>query len=413
MEKIIKIQPIINIGCLGSVSDGKTTLINKLTGIKTQRHSDELHRNITIKQGYGNMKVWLDPYNSNYYTSDSNALEYITEDNDECSLVNHISFVDCPGHQELIQTMLSSISLMDGAIVVIAADQPLTKKPQLIQHLAAAKLGKIKNIIICMNKIDLVTKSILYERKEELDQMLIEYDINPFTIIPTCFNKKIGINYLIDAIMQLFNPTKYLERSNDLPIFRISRSFDINKPGTNWNNVSGGVIGGSLLSGKLKVGDEIEIKPGQISKGKDGKIIYQSIKTTILSIKTDTTTLTEIIPGGLIGIGTDLDPYYCKNDMLSGNIVGFINKLPNVYTNINIKVTMIKLFNTIWEPKINDKVMLQIGTKICEAKLNKYEENIFNFELLKPVCISYLQHIIICININKILKIVAEGENIN
>ena len=187
METIIKNQPIINIGCLGSVSDGKSTLVEKLTNIKTQKHSNEKHRNITIKQGYANMKIWEN--NDDYYTTNSNIENY-----NNYNLVNHISFVDCPGHQELIKTMLSSISLMDGAIVIIAVDQPLNNKPQLIQHLAAAKLSNIKNIIICMNKIDLVKKDILYQRKQELDILLEKYDIKPFIIIPTCFNKKIGLN---------------------------------------------------------------------------------------------------------------------------------------------------------------------------------------------------------------------------
>lgn len=406
MNNIIINQPIINIGCLGSVSDGKSTLIEKLTGIQTQRHSNEKKRNITIKQGYGNMKIWKDDLDY-YYTSDSNVKEYKTNDNDNCLLVNHISFVDCPGHQELIQTMLSSIKLMDGAIIVVAADQPLNKKPQLLQHLMAVKLGNIKKVIVCINKIDLVDKFTLYERKQELDILLKEYNIEPFIIIPTCFNKKLGIKYLIQAIMKLFNPENYLERNNNKPFFRISRSFDINKPGTNWDQVHGGVIGGSLFTGTLKVGDIIELRPGQVSKGKDGKFIYQPIQTKILSIKTDTTNLNEIVPGGLCGIGTDLDPFYCKNDGLAGNVVGLPEQLPDVYTQVTINTNIIN--NTSWEPKINDNVMLQIGTKMMDAKIIKINKNNILYDLLKPVCINKNEHIIICKNNNKILKIVGEG----
>ena len=184
MENIINNQPIINIGCLGCVSDGKSTLIEKLTGIKTQRHSTEQDKNITIKQGYGNMKIWKNtnpdlneinnmlnpvslvqdlPTNSAnslsskltdntiikstttlpisnpkdlmtvYYTTDATVTN-LNLNNKAMELVNHISFVDCPGHQDLIQTLLTSISLMDGAIFVIAVNQPITKKNQLIQH---------------------------------------------------------------------------------------------------------------------------------------------------------------------------------------------------------------------------------------------------------------------------------------
>lgn len=403
-NNILKLQPIINIGCLGSVSDGKSTLVEKLTGTRTQRHSSEQKRNITIKQGYGNMKIWSDDVN--YYTTNSETTEYTTEDGDDCKLSNHISFVDCPGHQELIQTMLSSIAIMDGAIIVIAVDQPLDKKPQLIQHLAAAKLGKLEKIVICMNKIDLVSKSVLLKRKEELDDLLKQYDIKPFAIIPTCFNKKIGLNSLLDIIMNLFNPTLFIEKNKDTSLFRISRTFDINKPGTNWNEVVGGVLGGSLVSGKLKVGDKIEIRPGQISKVQN-KFVCQPISTIIISMQTDDNVINEIIPGGLVGIRTDIDPFYAKNDGLAGSIVGLPGTLPDVYSEITLEIKMITLFGFEWNPQINDTVMLQIGTKMIESKLIKIGKKLI-FELMKPVCIQNEQHIIICKNIDKILRIVAD-----
>lgn len=408
VDQILTLQPIINIGCLGSVSDGKSTLVNCLTGIRTQKHSSEQKRNITIKQGYGNMKVWADPSYTHFYTTNSKSQTYTTGDGDNCALVNHISWVDCPGHQELIQTMLSSISLMDGAIVVIAVDQPLSKKPQLIQHLAAAKLGKINKIIVCMNKIDLISRDLLMERKRELDSMLALYEIKPFIIIPTCFNKKIGLNNLLVSIMHLFNPHEFISRTVNTSLFQISRTFDINKPGTNWDQVVGGVMGGSLCAGTLKVGDEIEIRPGQVSKS-NGKFICQPIKTVIMSIQTDDSSLNEIVPGGLIGIRTDLDPFYSKNDALTGNIAGPVGTLPSVYVETTILTQLITTFGFIWKPQLNDIIWLQIGTRMVECLLIRVNDLKLTFELNKPTCIHPDQHIIICKNIDKILRIVGEG----
>ena len=104
-------QPITNIGMLGSVSDGKSTTVYQLTGTKTQKHSSELKRNITIKPGYANMKIYKDD-NNNLVSFNSSEKDY--------ELIHHISFIDCPGHYELIITMLSNINLMDGAIVVVS-----------------------------------------------------------------------------------------------------------------------------------------------------------------------------------------------------------------------------------------------------------------------------------------------------
>ena len=402
-------QPIINIGCLGSVSDGKSTLVEKLTGVKTQRHSEEQLRNITKTQGYANMKIWSDVSEDsmNYYTTDTTPITLKNEEDIECSLVNHVSFVDCPGHQELIKVMLSSIALMDGAIIVVSVDQPLANKPQLIQHLAAAKLGRINKIIVCMNKIDLVNKDILMQRKQELDDMLESYDIRPYAVIPTCFNKKLGLKYVVKAIMELFNPATFVDRATTTPLFRISRSFDVNKPGTNWSDVIGGVVGGSLMSGRLNTDDEIEIRPGMVSC-RDGKFTCVPIRTSVLSIKTDTTELTEIIPGGLIGIRTDSDPHYCRANKLAGQVAGLVGTLPNVYSEIILPIQMVTTFGNSWKPTVKDQVSIQIGTQMTDATVISIGPKI-KFSFKNPVCVSDNQHIIICKSIDKILRIVAEG----
>lgn len=409
----MKNQPIINIGCLGSVSDGKSTLVEICTGTKTQRHSTERTRNITKNQGYANMKMWsdinLDTHETIYHTTDSHPSSFKNESGRDCKLVNHISFVDCPGHQELIKVMLSSIALMDGAIVVVAVnDKPPAEKPQLIQHLAAIKLGRIDKIIVCLNKIDLVPKELLLQRKQEIDEMLEQYNIRPYAIIPTCFNKRIGLNYVTRAIMELFNPDNFLDRHSTLPIFRISRSFDINKPGTNWNDISGGVIGGSLMSGKICAGNEIEIRPGILAGSQSGKISCKPIKTTVYSIKTDTTELEEIYPGGLIGIRTDTDPMYCKANYLAGNIAGLVGTLPNVFLEITLTVEMVTTFGFTWNPKIKDIVSIQIGTFMADATVTSTKKKMV-FMFSGPVCIPDNQHIIICRTIDGILRIVAEG----
>ena len=275
-------QPNMNIGTLGSVSDGKSTMIYQLTGIKTQKHSSEKQRNITIKPGYANLKIWYcdtcDDYES---SSDRNNLicKYC---NSDCTLANHISFVDCPGHAELILTMMGSLSLMKGSVVVISAAEQISKKPQLRQHLIASKMANINKLIICFNKLDLISKEVAIQRKKELDELLNELEIKPYVIIPTSFNKKLGLKHLLKAMMDVFPPQ---ENNNDkTSFFRITRSFDVNKPGTNWKDVNGGVIGGSLISGELNIDETVEIKPGILSKGKDGKYACQSIITKIKTL---------------------------------------------------------------------------------------------------------------------------------
>ncbi len=239
-----------------------------------------MKRNITIKPGYANMKIYKD---KNKLSSTNSSKKLPGE------LVHHLSFIDCPGHYELIMTMLSNIELMQGAIVVVSAAEPINKKPQLLQHLLAIKIANFENVIICLNKLDLVTKQVALERKQELDELLLKLDIKPKIIIPVCMNRELGLNFLLESILKYFPPN--INKKNDSSnIFRISRSFDINKNNTNINDLKGGVLGGSLVNGNLKIGDIIEVRPGVVTK-KENNFVVNPITTKILSLKSDTESL--------------------------------------------------------------------------------------------------------------------------
>ena len=402
--EIIKNQPITNIGMLGSVSDGKSTTVFQLTGTKTQKHSSELQRNITIKPGYANMKIYKDDNDELISSNSSKKMDG--------ELLHHISFVDCPGHYELIMTMLSNIDLMDGVIVVVSAAEPLTKKPQLLQHLIAIKMANFEKVIICINKLDLVSKETAIKRKNELDELLKKLDIKPKMIIPISMNKGLGKKFLLESIIKYFPPkvsdkdkTKHLQ-------FRLSRSFDINKKNTNFDDVQGGVLGGSLISGELKVGDDLEIKPGLIKKNSKGEFECITLKTKVLSLQTDNEKLDKIVPGGLIGIGTDIDPFYCKNDNLSGNIVGLAGQLPNVYSKINLKLeyNFINFDETNeWIPNVNEVINLQVSTNNLSGIIVNVSDNVLEIDLNKPVCIDDSMMIILSKKINDVLNIIGYG----
>lgn len=405
---------LFNLGTLGSVSDGKSEMIYQLSGgdqnsgIRTQRDSREKKRNITIKAGYANIKLWKCEECFTLYSSKESLIEYKCDncDNNNCTINNHISFVDCPGHQELIETMMSSISLMKGAIVIVSVVEPLKQKPQLIQHLISAKVSNLDKLIICMNKCDLVPINIVKERKTELDELLKKLDIKPLVIIPTSFTHRLGIDYLVKAIDFFFSNCE--NETNDKTLFRITRSFDINPPGINYEMIKGGCIGGSLISGSLKINDEVEINPGILTKKKDGRYTCEPIITKLLSFESDKIKLDSVEPGGLVGILTNIDPYYCKNDLLKGNIITPIGQSLPIYHEIKIKFNKIDEFDGIWIPKNGDKTFLQIGNMFTEARLEKVKGETMTFQLMKPICIDNDSKIMVCIK-QPILKIVGIG----
>ena len=133
--------PEINVGVVGHIDHGKTTLLSRLTGKFTDTHSEELKRGITIKLGYADAVIYEE--NGKYNAKKGKPVRYV-------------SFIDNPGHEMLMATMLSGAAIIDAAILVIAANEGI--KPQTREHLLALEAKKIKNIIIAQNKIDLVSK---------------------------------------------------------------------------------------------------------------------------------------------------------------------------------------------------------------------------------------------------------------
>jgi len=145
LTDIIKNQAILNVGCIGSVSHGKSSMVKCLTGIKTQKHSKELERNITINLGYANIKI--------YYNKEKDIFQHTPGDGFE--LYRHISFVDCPGHKALSATMISGSRVMNAAILIVAVNESIPQ-PQTLSHTHVLKHTDIDNVLIVPNKIDLL-----------------------------------------------------------------------------------------------------------------------------------------------------------------------------------------------------------------------------------------------------------------
>ena len=296
MSKTIQIpqQAEVNIGLVGHVDHGKTTLVQSLSGVWTDRHSEEVRRGISIKLGYADTTFRKCPKcrGSQAYTVEELCPNHKTS----TEILRRVSFVDAPGHEILLATMLSGATLMDGAILVIAANEECPQ-PQTAEHLDALLISNVKKIVIVQNKIELVTPT---EAKKNYRQIVsfIKNRLSPKTpIIPVSAIFKANLDILIQALENTI-PTPKRDLTKPGKMY-IARSFDVNKPGTKIADLKGGVIGGSITQGKFKVTDSIEIKPG-IKLKKGGITSYQTLITKIRSIHTGTATQPEeAIPGEL------------------------------------------------------------------------------------------------------------------
>ena len=235
----IRRQPEVNIGTIGHVDHGKTTLVEAITGVWAARHSEELKRGITIKLGYADATIYRCPKCKpprNYSSS-----EICPRCGSRGEFVRALSFVDAPGHEALMATMLSGAAVMDGVILVIAADEPCPQ-PHTRAHLAAIEIIGIDKVVIAQNKIDLVDKKRALENYREIRRFVERTVAKDAPIIPISAQNKVNIDLLLYAIEE-YIPTPKRDLTK-LARMHVVRSFDVNKPGKPVDRLVGGVIGG-------------------------------------------------------------------------------------------------------------------------------------------------------------------------
>lgn len=379
-------QPEVNIGMVGHVDHGKTTLTQALSGIWTDRHSEEIKRGISIRLGYADCTFYKCP-------SCPEPKCYATEEKcrhcgSKTEVLREVSFVDSPGHETLMATMLSGAAIMNGAVLVIAANEPCPQ-PQTKEHLMALDIIGVKNIIIVQNKIDLVPKEKALEHYEQIKNFVKGTAAENAPIIPVAAQHKANVDVLIQHIEKIIHP---LERDPNKPArMFVARSFDINKPGTLPENLKGGVVGGSLTQGKLKVGDAIEISPG-IKIEEENKVYWKSLTTEIASLMIGEKKFKEVFPGGLVGIGTKLDPSFTKSDGLSGMILGQPGALPSVLHSLLLEIYLLqRVVGTkeeleVEKIKTSEPLMLSVGTATTVGVVSSARNNEVEMKLKLPVC---------------------------
>ncbi len=386
-SKALPKQPEVNIGTIGHVDHGKTTLIQSLTGVWASRHSEELKRGITIKLGYADLPIYKCPKcetPKNYSTK-----PVCPNCGGKAVFTRAISFVDAPGHEALMATMLSGAAIMDGAILVIAADEPCPQ-PQTREHLAASEVSGIKNIVIVQNKIDVVDEKRALQSYQEIKNFVKGTVAENAPIIPVSAQRQINIDVLLNAIEEII-PTP--ERDENKPPFMyIIRSFDTNKPGTPIEELEGGIVGGTIAQGKFAVGEEIEIRPGIMAE-REGKTVYDPLISEIVSLQGGEQYVKEATCGGLVGVGTCLDPSYSKADGLTGNIAGKTDMLPPILTELTLETHVLeravgtKDLLKVEKINLDESLLLHVGAAVNIGKVTAAKGNLIRVKLNRPVCV--------------------------
>lgn len=399
-------QPEVNIGMIGHVDHGKTTLTRALSEEWTDRHSEEIKRGISIRLGYADTAFYRCPKCNKYTTKD-----HCPECGEDAEFLRAISFVDAPGHETLMATMLSGAAMMQGALLLVAANEHCPQ-PQTKEHLMALSIIGVDRIIIVQNKIDLVTKEEALENYREIKRFVKGTIAENAPIIPVSAHHDVNIDKLIEAIEKHI-PTPPMDKDKP-PLMYVARSFDINTPGSSPESLKGGVLGGSLIQGTLRVGDEIEVLPGRKAEV-GGKTTWEKISTTVQSLHTGNTNLEEARPGGLIAIGTKLDPALTKSDGLTGRVVGKPGTLPPVLHKFVMTTTLLERVVgaaedlTVENIKTNEPLMLSIGTATTVGVVTSARGNQSEVALKIPVCALKEQRVAISRRISGKWRLIGYG----
>ncbi|MEM3086619.1 MAG: translation initiation factor IF-2 subunit gamma [Halobacteria archaeon] len=377
-------KPECNIGTAGHVDHGKTSLLQALTGVWTSRYSDELRQGITKRIGYADAtfrkcETCKDP--DGYTTA-----EKCPACGGPAKVLRTVSFVDAPGHESLMATMLSGAALMDGTMLVVAANEKCPQ-PQTKEHLMALDLVGNKNIVIVQNKVDRVSKEGAKKNREEIRQFVKGTVAEGAPVIPVSAAYRVNLDAALQALEERV-PTPARDPGKP-PRFLVARSFDVNKPGAKPESLRGGVLGGSLLQGRLKMGDEIELRPGL---PKEGKGEYQPLVTEVASIACGGDYPEELTPGGLAGIGTLLDPAFARRDQLIGQVVGKPGALPPVRTAMALDLKLLERAVGVEgearvEPlKPKEPLVLSVGTMTTVGFVTAAKGGKVEMTLKRPVC---------------------------
>jgi len=401
-------QPEVNIGLVGHVDHGKTTLTQALSGVWTDTHSEERKRGISIKLGYADTAFYKTPEGQFYATGRKPDGSKDVEE----ELQRVVSFVDAPGHETLMAIMITGASIMDGAMLMVAANETCPQ-PQTREHLMALEIAGITNIVVVQNKIDLVSKERAMESFNEIKEFIAGTVAQDAPVIPVSAHHDVNLDILIDAI-ETYIPTP--DRSSDKrSLMHVARSFDINRPGSRPSKLKGGVIGGSIVEGVFEVGDEIVIGPGR-KVGEGNSATWVPIETVVSSMQGGGLTLKSTHSGGLCGLATPLDPALTTADNLSGQVVARMGQLPETRTEIKVEVELMEKMVTSEEEETRihplrnaEMLMINVATATSVGITRGVEKGKASLDLRLPICADKGQRVSLSRRVGTRWRLIGHG----
>ncbi len=199
----------------------------------------------------------------------------------------------------------------------------------------------------------------------------------------------------------------------------VIRSFDVNRPGTAVEELAGGVAGGSLMQGVLRMGDKIEVRPGVVTTDEAGNFQCTPIYSSIVSLFAEENELQYAVPGGLIGVGTKIDPTLCRADRLVGQVLGAVGTLPEVFVEIEINFFLLKQLLGVKADQKQARVskiakgeslMINVGSTSTGGRVLALKGDLAKVQLSRPVCTEQGEKIALSRRVEKHWRLIGWGK---
>jgi len=279
---------------------------------------------------------------------------------------------------------------------------------------------RLENIIILQNKVDLVKPDAALAQHDQIRKFVAGTVADSAPVIPISAVLKYNIDVVCEYLVHKI-PVP-LRDFTSVPRLIVIRSFDVNKPGQDVSNLQGGVAGGSILQGVLRIGDEIELRPGITTKSEvDNTLQCTPIYSRVTSLYAETNDLQFAVPGGLIGVGTRIDPTLTRADRLVGQVLGLRGKLPDVFAEIEISYYLLRRLLGVKtsdggkQAKVqklsrNEVLMVNIGSTATGGKVVAVKGDLARVGLTQPVCTQEGEKIALSRRVDKHWRLIGWGQ---
>jgi translation initiation factor 2 subunit 3 len=314
--------------------------------------------------------------------------------------------------------MLNGAAVMDAALLLVAGNEPCPQ-PQTSEHLAAVEIMRLENILILQNKVDLVKPDQARAQHEQIRKFVAGTVAGNAPVIPISAVLKYNIDAVCEYIAHAI-PTPVRDFTST-PRLIVIRSFDVNKPGEDVVNLKGGVAGGSILQGVLRLEDEVEVRPGIVTKDAEGMVTATPIYSRVCSLLAEKNQLEYAVPGGLIGVGTHIDPTLTRADRLVGQVLGLKGQLPDVFIEVEISFYLlrrllgVKTSEGAKQAKVQklqkqEILMVNIGSTATGGKVLAVKADLAKILLTQPVCTTEGEKIALSRRVDKHWRLIGWGQ---